>query len=127
MAAVRQGPRVHGAVPAGCNRWILLKNSSTSHSATFSEVVRSSTDGRSSILGRSEKSRFRGDRSFDCRVEFFNRIQQKLSFRFGSRFHAFDAEEPAQIAFRRDRSAALAARIRPSSNGSNLSKKAAYK
>jgi hypothetical protein len=52
----------------------MLKNSPTPLSATFSGVLGPSPDGRSSILGRSERSLFRGDRSFDDYAEFFNRI-----------------------------------------------------
>ena len=44
---------------------ILSNNSPTSLSATISGVLGPSPDGRSSIWGRSERSSFRGDRSFD--------------------------------------------------------------
>ncbi len=69
------GMRVHVRQrPNSRTRPILLKNSPMSVSEKFSGGLRPSTDRRSSIPGRSERSSFQYDAMLERRIEFFNRI-----------------------------------------------------
>jgi hypothetical protein len=59
-----------------CNAAILLKNLPATTLGAVSGVLRRSTEGRSSILGQSERSSFQGSVARDRRSELFSGIQR---------------------------------------------------